>query len=1006
MGLDMRITGLGSYQTALITFIILMILWWQASILYQSQLILDKHDQVYSQLDPYGNALTIAINQRIDTLNGVEAFVYSEIESSNSSFEAKFEKFAGSIYNEDQGIRSLAVAPGGIASYVYPIEGNEIVKDTDFLHNSEPKYRTETQNAIESHSVVLSDPHQMKIGILGIFARKAIYRNDTFWGLVSLVLDIPPIIESAGLSSSSTNNLELALRDSSKQVFYGNVSVFNSTPIIYDIDLPDGNWELAGIPAGGWSKSIEEPLMLFQASGLIIVALLTGLIYFVSSRHHFLSMAVKKQTSDLQKELTERRAAQDALRDSEEMYRLVVENANEIIIIAQDGFLKFFNHKTIDVTGYSREELISKPFAELIHPDDREKVARNHLKRLKGENTPEIYDFRIIDKSGHIKWTEINAVRITWLGQPATLNFLNDITERKHAEDELYSRDRLLGGVALATNILLTETDMDSAINQTLEILGTSADADRVYIFENRDSGTNEYLADQRYKWIRDISQPSKDRLDSKSFAYYPSMSRWHDKLSTGYPIRGLVRDFPESERRMLEPENIISLLIIPISVAGSFWGFIGFDDCHSERAWTRSYVSVLQTASASIGGAIARRQAEDNLRKAKDMAESAATAKSEFLANMSHEIRTPLNAVIGLTGLLLRTDLTQEQSDYVETIRSSGDSLLSLINDILDFSKIDSGKMELESQPFDLRACIEDSLNLVATNASEKGLNLSYFIDNNTPEVIIGDPTRLRQILVNLLSNAVKFTNKGEVTIAISDRRINGNNHEIHFAIKDTGIGIPKDRISQLFQSFSQVDASTTRKYGGTGLGLAISRHLVEMMGGKIWAESETGKGSAFHFTILAASTTKKPVGAHTDAFQLQLDPKLGQLNPLRILLAEDNIVNQKVARQMLKKIGYEADVAANGLEVLQALERQPYDVILMDVQMPEMDGIEAAKRIRERWHNGPKIIAITAYALEGDMDRCLNAGMDDYISKPIKIEELHSKLIKISIDDKKSKL
>ncbi len=972
---------------------------------YQSQLILDKQDQVYSQLDPYGNALTIAINQRIDTLNGIEAFVNSEMYPSDSSFETKFERFASSVHNKSDGIRNIAVAPGGIASYVYPMKGNEIVKGADFLHSPEPKYRVEMQKAIELHRVVLSVPHQMKIGTLGIFARKAIYRNNTFWGIISLVLDIPPIIKSTGLSSS-TNNLELALRDSSKQVFFGKVSVFNASPIIYSIKLPDGNWELAGIPTGGWNKSIEEPLMLFQASGLIIVVLLTCLIYFISSRQHFLSMAVKKQTSDLQRELTERMTAQDALRDSEEIYRLVVENANEMIVIAQDGLLKFFNRKTIDFTGYSREELISKTFSEIIHPEDREKVAKNHLKRLKGEDIPGTYDFRIIDKKGRIKWVEINAVLITWLGQPATLNFLNDITERKHAEEELYRKDHLLGGVALATNILLTETNIDSAITQTLEILGASADADRVYIFENRESGNDEYLADQRYEWVRDIGQPSKDKSDSRSFAYYPAMPRWYDKLSIGYPIKGLVREFPESERKTLEHENIVSLLAIPIFVAGKFWGFIGFDDCHFERAWTGAYVSILQAAATSIGGAIARRQAENSLRKAKEAAESATIAKSEFLANMSHEIRTPLNAVIGLTGLLLRTDLTQEQSDYVETIRSSGDSLLSLINDILDFSKIDSGKMELESQPFDLRSCIEDSLNLVATKASEKGIDLAYIIDSSTPEIIMGDPTRLRQILVNLLSNAVKFTEKGKVTISVSGRKLEDSNHEIHFAITDTGIGIPKDRISLLFQSFSQVDASTTRKYGGTGLGLAISKHLVELMGGKIWAESEIGKGSTFHFTIQAANTTIKPNGSQTAVTQVQLDPKLGQSNPLRILLAEDNAVNQKVARSMLKKIGYEADVAANGLEVLQALERQPYDVVLMDVQMPEMDGIEAARRIRERWHNGPKIIAITAYALEGDRDRCLNAGMDDYISKPIKIEELQSKLIKIGIGNRKSKL
>ncbi len=971
---------------------------------YQSQLILDKQDLVYSQLDPYGNALTIAINQRIDMLNGIEAFVNSEMYPVDSSFEAKFEKFASSVYNEGHGIRSLAVAPGGIARYIYPINGNEIVKGDDFLHNPQPKYRAEMQRAIESHQLVLSTPHQMNIGIMGIFARKAIYRNGTFWGIISMVLDITSIIKSAGLSSC-TNSLEIALRDDSKQVFFGNATVFNASPVIYNIELPDGDWELAGIPIGGRSKSIEEPLRLFQISGLIIVALLTCLIHIISSRQHLLSTAVKEQTSYLQRELTERIAAQRALRNSEEMYRLVVENANEMIVIAQDGLFKFFNHKTIDFTGYSRDELASKLFIEIIHPEDRGKIAENHQRRLNGEDIPGTYDFRIIDKKGRIKWVEINAVLITWLGKPATLNFLNDITERKHAEEELYSKDHLLGGVALATNILLTETDIDSAINQTLEILGASADADRVYIFENSRS-ENGRFADRRYEWVRDSDQPSKDSHGSRSFAYYPDMPRWHDKLSTGYPIKGLVREFPESERRVLEPENIVSLLAIPISVAGRFWGFIGFDDCHFERAWTGAYVSILQAAAASIGGAIARRQAEDNLRAAKEAAESAATAKSEFLANMSHEIRTPLNAVIGLTGLLLRTELTQEQSDYVETIRSSGDSLLSLINNILDFSKIDSGKMELESQPFDLRACIEDSLNLVAAKASEKDINLAYIIDSSTPEIVIGDPTRLRQILANLLSNAVKFTENGEVIVSVCARKLEDGGQEIHFAIKDTGIGIPKDRISQLFQSFSQVDASTTRKYGGTGLGLAISKRLVELMGGKIWAESEIGKGSTFHFTIQAANTTIKPADSQTAAARIQLDPGLGQSNPLRILLAEDNAVNQKVARSMLKKIGYDADVAANGLEVLQALKRQPYDVILMDIQMPEMDGIEAAKKIRERLPNGPKIIAITAYALEGDMDRCLNAGMDDYISKPIKIEELQSKLIKVSIGNKRSKL
>ncbi len=535
-------------------------------------------------------------------------------------------------------------------------------------------------------------------------------------------------------------------------------------------------------------------------------------------------------------------------------------------------------------------------------------------------------------------------------------------------------------------------------------------------------------------------------------------------------------------------------------------------------------------------------------------MAEAANRAKSEFLATMSHEVRTPMNAVIGMTGLLLDTKLTPDQQDFVETIRSSGDALLTIINDILDFSKIESGKLELESQPFELRACIEESLDLLAAQAASKNLELLHTFDMHTPNTIMGDVTRLRQILVNLLSNAVKFTETGEVVVSVTARRREqgvrrgqgaggrgqgeeergespGSFYEIQFAVKDTGIGIAPDQMDRLFRSFSQVDASTTRQYGGTGLGLAISKRLSELMGGRMWVESQVGHGSTFYFTLLtealpscsspvdlctsqsqvagkrilivddnatnreiltrqllswgmipcainsdpealswlrrgeqfdlaildmqlpemdglslAAEIHKQPqcqklplvmltslgrlqktdvqaVDVDFAAFlnkpikqsqlynllsrilveqsvkmrQPQFSPSKISLNlaeqlPLRILLVEDNPVNQKVALHLLQRLGYRADVAGNGLEVLEALHRQSYDVVLMDVQMPEMDGLSATRRICQQWSHTsrPRIIAMTANAMQEDREACLKAGMDDYVSKPVRVEAL----------------
>ena len=683
------------------------------------------------------------------------------------------------------------------------------------------------------------------------------------------------------------------------------------------------------------------------------------------------------------RDITERKQMEENLRRSREKYHAIFENS--ILGLFQsvpDGRFISVNSALAKLFGYGSKEDMIASVSDIgrqlyVNSQDRDRAIKLLLERglLEG------FEFEALRKDGTRFWLSTNTRIVQDEGRLHIDGTVEDITKRRLAEQALQDSESRLADIIEflpdATFVIDREKKV-IAWNRAIEEMTGMPKAEM--IGKSNHAYAIPFYGERRPILIDLIFTDSKD-IEAK----YCFLSRNKDQLIAEVLLPGK------------KGQNGMFIWAIASPLYDSSGSVAGAIESIRDITRYKQTERELKNANQQLGNAT--RRAEHMAKKA----EQANAAKSEFLANMSHEIRTPMNAIIGLTELLMDECFSSEQKESVETIHRSGEALLAIINNILDLSKIEGGMVELESLPLEICSSVEGALDLISAIASKKGLRLRCLVEDSTPARILGDPTRIQQILVNLLINAVKFTERGEITISVSSMKLKDDNYEIRFAVKDTGIGIPEDKMHRLFQPFSQVDASTTRMYGGTGLGLVICKKLVELMNGKIWAESEIGRGSTFNFTIRTKSTLEEPFEAVNSAFRSRAE-YLEDLDPgLRVLIAEDNSVNQMVTLKMLHKLGYKADVAANGIEVLRALECHAYDVILMDILMPEMDGLQATKAIRRRWPDGPRVIAITASALVGDREMCIAAGMDSYISKPITIEKLGSALQSCSKKAKK---
>lgn len=726
-------------------------------------------------------------------------------------------------------------------------------------------------------------------------------------------------------------------------------------------------------------------------------------------------ISTSRNITERKKVESEREQLIQEMQQSEDLLRSVINSTPDWIYIKDLGFRYLLvNQAYADSMHLTTQEFVGKNDLEIGFPE--ELVKGNTLKGIRGFWN----DDREVMETGKAKLIPDEPSLIDGVPQVLSvvkvplrdaggyiwgvLGFVHNITELKKIEDNLRRKDQLLQAVAEATHQLIINNNMEDAIGESIQLLGIKMQVDTVNVYKNILDDTGQLWYNSRIShWNSSAEELQVNQFDEQSFSLEEGSEIIQSLLKEDI-YYSHVKNIKESQlREHCEKLNIKSIAVIPIFTLHHFWGFVSFNDCTSEREWTITEFSIVQSFASTLAAAIERKQMEEELVQAKDMAELANITKSEFLANMSHELRTPMNGIIGFTDLILTTELQKSQREYLSNVKKSAYGLLDIINDVLDFSKIEAGKFLIDRTVFRLDELVEETMDILTVKAFEKNIEMICYIEPDIPSQFNGDAVRVRQVLVNLLGNAIKFTQGGEILVSLTKAggiylKNNKQYLDIELSVKDTGIGISKEKLAKIFESFTQADSSTTRKYGGTGLGLTISKNIAELMFGNLTVQSESGRGSTF--------TLHLPLEVMNQHPQISSKHKL----PLKkVLIVDDNATNSWQIQQIFNYFGISSEVAGSAADAIIKLEAvknasNPFDLIVTDYHMPEMDGVEFTKEIRKKLFTSEQPVVLMLSALEKSLfqHEADNTGIYHILTKPVKLYELYGLLCLLFMKEK----